>query len=371
MRIGRLVLVALLVAGTSTAQGLAPEAVTSGFQALRQGDGDRAASIFREALGRYPRDPWLLLGAGVAATQLGQTDEAIVVLKRALEIEPKLGEAALVLGELYYRQGDLDPAIKMYERALQSVPPTAAGAMRPRLDAWREEAALPQNREAIKDDRFTIRFDGPVQEQLATRATSVLSAAFWRIGKTLGSYPSASINVVLYSRRQFRDITGAPEWSGGGFDGQIRLPVAGAAQNLAEFDRVLTHELAHAMLTSIAPRNLPVWLHEGIAMYCEGHDVAQSGRRLAQARIFVPLAALQTSFLGLNADQALVAYQESAFATRALIDRIGPSGLSQLLQDLGAGQTVEQAIEQFGITFAAFEADLARRVGAKDRPAGR
>ena len=149
--------------------------------------------------------------------------------------------------------------------------------MRGRLDAWREEASLPQNRDAIKDDRFTISFDGPVQQKLAARAASVLSAAFWRIGKTLGAYPSAPINVVLYSERQFHDITGAPEWAAGGFDGQIRLPVRGAAQNLAEFDRVLTHELTHAMLKSIAPRNLPAWLNEGLAMYCEGRDGSAVG----------------------------------------------------------------------------------------------
>jgi len=208
-----------------------------------------------------------------------------------------------------------------------------------------------------------------VQQKLAARATSVLSAAFWRIGKALGAYPSAPINVILYSERQFHDITGAPEWSAGGFDGQIRMPVRGAAQNLAEFDRVLTHELTHAMLKTIASRNLPAWLNEGLAMYFEGRDTAISERRLAAARLFVPLAVLQTSFARLNAAQAVIAYEESAFATRALIDRIGSAGVGQLLQDLGAGQTMDQAIERFGITFAAFESDLERRVGAKSRAA--
>ena len=56
-----------------------------------------------------------------------------------------------------------------------------------------------------------------------------------------------------------------------------------------------------------------------------------------------------------------------ANAARALLDRIGPSGLGELLQDLVAGQTMEQAIERFGVTFAAFESDLERRVGAKRR----
>ena len=84
----------------------------------------------------------------------------------------------------------------------------------------------------------------------------------------------------------------------------------------------------------------------------------------------MPLAALQTSFTRLNTAQAVVAYEESAFATRALVDRIGPSGLGQLLQDLNAGQTMDQSIERFGITFAAWESDLEQRVGVKSRSAG-
>jgi len=372
MPIRGLALVALLIVGpaaSARAQVGASEALNKGFQALQSGDAASAGSIFRDALTRHPSDPQLLFGAGVAASLQGQDKEAIGLLKQALQLEPQLLQAAAILGELLYRQGDLDLAIKMYERAMPSAPASMAVAMRGRLAAWREEASLPQNREAIKDDRFTIGFDGPVQQKLASRATSVLSAAFWRIGKTLGAYPSAPINVVLYTERQFHDITGAPEWAAGGFDGQIRMPVRGAAQNLAEFDRVLTHELTHAMLKSIAPRHLPAWLNEGLAMHCEGRDGALAERRLAQARLFVPLAVLQTSFGRLSAPQAVIAYEESAFAARALLDRIGSSGLGQLLQDLGSGQTMEQAIERFGVTFVAFESDLERRVGAKSRTA--
>ena len=372
MSICRLALVAFLTVGTAatvSAQPATSEAIEKGFHALQNGDTDRAASIFREALTRRPRDPQLLLGAGVVAKLQGREQDAIALLKQAMQIEPQLAEAAAILGELFYRQGDIDLAIKMYERAVPNAPASATEVMRQRLEAWREEASLPQNHEAIKDDRFTISFDGPVQQKLAARATSVLDAAFWRIGKTLGAYPSASVNVVLYSERQFHDITGAPEWAAGGFDGQIRMPVHGAAQNLAQFDRVLTHELTHAMLKSVAPRNLPAWLNEGLAMYCEGRDSALSERRLAEARLFVPLAALQTSFARLNAAEAVIAYEESAFAARALLDRIGPSGLGQLLQDLSTGQTMEQAIERFGVTFVAFESGLERRVGAKNRSA--
>jgi len=175
--------------------------------------------------------------------------------------------------------------------------------------------------------------------------------------------------VILYTDKQFRDITGAPEWAGGGFDGQIRLPVRGALQNVQEFDRLLTHELSHAILRAVAARNVPVWLNEGLAMHFAGDDAASVERQLAAARIYVPLGVLKSSFTRLNSAQANVAYAESLFATNVLLERVGP-GLGDLLQDLNSGIPIEQAVERFGITFPAFEDDLARRVGARTQPAG-
>jgi len=363
-----LVHLSVVVAGLAArpaAQTPGPEA---GWQALQKGDPDKAAAIFREQLTRHPRDGVLLFGAGVAAHMQGREDEALKALQQAVQMEPRLTQASTLLGDIAHQVGELDLAIHAYEAALAREPGNLA--MRQRLDIWRTEATVHQGFEAVKDDRFSILFQGPSEEKLAVRAASVLGAAFWRIGKALGAYPSSAINVVLYTDQQFHDITGAPEWAAGGFDGQIRLPVRGAAQNPGEFDRVLTHELTHAMLHSVAPRNVPAWLNEGLAMYFEGHDAALGERRLAAARLFVPLAALQSSFTRLTALQAAVAYEESAVATRAMVDRVSTSGLGLLLQDLEAGQTVDQAVQRFGFTLSEFEAVLARRVGVTTRSGG-
>lgn len=332
-----------------------------GWQAIQNNDADKAAASFQEALGLRPGDAVLNFGAGVAAHMQGREHDASLLLQKAVALEPRLIEASALLGEIAYHEGELDVAIKTYEAALAR----ASGhmAMRRRLEEWRSEATTYQQFDTLRDDRFSVMFDGPVEKQLAARATAVLGDAFWRIGKSIGAYPSNSITVILYTDKQFRDITGAPEWAGGGFDGQIRLPVRGALQNVREFDRVLTHELVHAMLKAVAARNVPVWLNEGLAMHFEGSDAAVVERELAAARLFVPLALLKNSFSRLNTAQANVAYAESLFAASALLDRIGP-GLAELLQDLNSGLPFEQAVERFGITFPSFEAELARRVGA-------
>jgi tetratricopeptide (TPR) repeat protein len=351
-----------LVPAPSFAQA-ADEALNAGFAALKNSDGDRAATQFRRALSVEPENPAALFGAGAAAHLLGRETDALAFLKRALTIEPRLWQASALLGEIAYHQGDLTVAIKTYESALALAPGNVQ--LRERLTTWRREAAVQDNLHALKDDRFTILFDGPASQELAVHATIVLRNAFFRIGQVLRSYPTTPVNVIFYTAQQFRDITGAPEWAGAGFDGQIRMPVAGATQNLQQFDRVLTHELAHAMIASIAPRNVPAWLHEGLAMHFEGDDAAAAERRLATTHAFVPLANLQGGFTGLTSNQATIAYDMSAFAVSALMTRIGASNLGILLQDLDRGSTIDTAMQRYGLTFAEFETQLATGVGAK------
>ena len=359
-----LALVAVLTAPVA-AQSTSAQLAEAGWQALRNGDGDKAASAFGEALTLNPRDPVLHVGAGAAAHMLGREADAVRLLQRAIDLEPRLLPASLLLGEIAYSQGNLDLAIRSYERALAQAPGNPQLSVR--LADWKKEAALHHGFEERRDDRFTVMFEGRDEEQLAVRATTVLDGAFRRIGRTLGQYPSNPITVILYTQKQFRDMTRAPDWSDGLFDGgRIRLPVRGASQDLPRFDRVLTHELTHAIVHSLAARGVPVWLHEGLAMYFEPRDAADAERRLIASHVFVPLVELETSFNQLNLQEATLAYDESLVAVRVLIDRIG-TGVGLLLQDLDEGQPIDQAIERFGFTYAAFGRDLARRLHVADR----
>ena len=337
----------LLVLSTMSvpAQSLVTQLAERGWRAVNQGDADAAAAAFGEALSMRPRDPVLHLGAGVAAHLRGREHDATVFLQKAIQLDPTLTRAAALLGEIAYHEGNLDVAISTYEAAVARDP--LDRSLKERLESWKAEASSYRSFEAVKDDRFTVMFEGPVEQQLAAHATVVLGRAFLRSGTTLGAYPSNPINVILYTEKQFRDVTGAPEWAAGGFDGQIRLPVQGALRNPAEFDRVLTHELSHAMVRSVASRNVPAWLTEGLAMYFEGRDVHTAERTLTPAGVFVPLATLGKSFSHLTEGQATVAYAESLLAVTALVERIGSVGLAALLQDLDGGEPVDTAVQHF------------------------
>jgi len=350
------VIAALALLGTVRLYGQAQDSrVEKAFQALQQNDAEGAAEGFRAALNDNPNDPVLNLGAGAAAHMLGRDDQARSFLERALEREPRLTPASSLLAEIAYAQGDVDVAIRTYEKALKYSP--SNGTIRKRLNDLRGEAAMGSR----NDGPFTIVFEGRTEERLAAHTTDVLKAAYWRIGKALGAYPSNPITVVLYADRKFYDVTGAPEWSDGSFDSRIRVPVRGALADPRLFDRVITHELVHAMVSNLAERGVPGWLHEGLATYFEPENATAAVDRLKAARIYVPLDNLSGGFGHLTDRQAAIAYDESLVAAGALMDRLGPH-VALLLQELNRGTSIEGAIEQFGFSYTDFETELRRRI---------
>lgn len=156
---------------------------------------------------------------------------------------------------------------------------------------------------------------------MAARVSDMLEAIYWQVGGALGAYPNDVLTVVLYSKEQFRDVTQSPAWAGGAFDGRIRVPVAGRVDE-KDLRRVLTHEFTHAVVHSLAPRGVPQWLNEGLAMLMErsGTAVPSPSGEVAGP----PLAQLEGSFGKLAPDEARAAYATSAAAAQALLDAAGP-----------------------------------------------
>jgi tetratricopeptide (TPR) repeat protein len=342
---------------TLDAQSSIAELNEAGWKLLQSGDGARAARIFAEALAQRPDDPVLLFGAGVAARLQDRPDEAKPKLRRALEVNPRFTPASLLLGEIVYREGDLDQAIKIYETALTHAPGNPE--LTARLQMWRQEADVHSSFVERRQDRFRVMFEGRTDAPLAARATETLNNAFWRIGQELRAYPSDQIVVILYTEKQFRDITRAPEWSDGVYDGRIRVPVAGASRSPAAFNSVLTHELTHAMVASLAPRGIPAWLHEGLAQHFDGADAAAARRRLQALPRHIPLESLEHGFGGLTTTGAVVAYDESLVAVSALFQRPDISW-TQLLYALADSDRPGETLRAFGISYADLETSFAR-----------
>ena len=344
----------LLAPAVSLAQS-ARELNDTAWKLLQGGDAARASKLFAEALAKEPDQPALLLGAGVAAHMLGRSKEATTPLRRALDLDPRLTPASILLGQIAYADGDVTNAIKIYEKALTYAPNEPH--LTTKLKAWRADVDASTGFIERRFDRFRVMFQGHADKALAARATEILESAFWRIGKALGAYPSEPVVVMLYTEQQFRDVTQAPAWAGGIYDGRIRVPGAGAAQRPQLFERVLVHELAHAMIAMLAPRGVPTWLHEGLAQHFEGDDVAAARRRVQTVGV-IPLQYLEGSFSRLTAAQAILAYDESLVVVENLFQRPGMDW-NALFRALGESDRIEYTFDNFGLRYSSLEAELA------------
>ncbi len=361
------VALAAAAAGGASAQSVSLVVPPAGpardaFQALEEGRYKDADAAFARALAAKPDDPALLLGAGLTARRLSNTARARELLTRALQIDPALAPASQLLGTLLYEAGDIEGAIRVYDAALVRAPDQAR--MQARVEEWRKEAALHEGFRRTLGGHFAVLFEGPAEEDAAAAAVDILEGAYDSIGGLLQAFPAEPITVVLYTQQQFRDVTRTPGWSGGLFDGRIRLPVRGGLADRREFERVLTHEYVHALVHSVAAAGVPAWLNEGLAAALESGGADRARKAVARGTI-VPLSQLGRSFESLPVSAVPAAYGGSALAVLEILERVGPSRLMGLLTDLGAGADFDRAFTSWvQMPFADFEREWVEKVQA-------
>jgi len=329
----------------------------AGWAAIKAGNARAATEAFAEATKLEPRNATLWLGAGIAEFLQRHDREAQAHLQRALDLDPKLTVARAQMAQVVKRQGDLAEAIRLYEIVIAERPDD--GGVRETLDRWKRERELHERMRLEIGDHFTVSFDGPEDAAMAAQALESLNRAFWRICDILGTFPTKSIPVVLYSGEQFSDITRSPKWAAAAFDGIIRIPMRGAGDNSEDLDRVLAHEFAHAVIRSLATRGLPTWLNEGLASALEADDIAWADKTMSAVSTSPPLAMLSGSFSKLGVVEAQVAYAASARAAKRLLDEAGGVAIANLLRDLGEGADFEAAfLHRIQRSLADFEASL-------------
>ena len=338
----------VVCSATLVAQGIpgtrANAAGRRGWDAIRDGRNEDAAQAFADALSLESRDPSLHLGAGLAAFLLGRTTDARAALQQALTLAPNMTSASLLLGDILYRGSELDEAIKVYEAAQTYAPsdPTLAS----RLGKLRREAALHRDFFESQGSHFTVLFEGPSDAALAQRALDILEEVYYRVGTALYTFPEQPITVVLYTEQQFRDVTRSPQWAAAAYDVRIRVPMRGALERGDELQRVLAHEFTHALVQTIAPRGVPTWLNEGLAVMFEPSGREWSEATLMEAAGRFPLQRLSSGFSGLSDVQARVAYAQSADAVRRMFDQAGSAAIVALLQDIARGRPLAEAFSE-------------------------
>jgi tetratricopeptide (TPR) repeat protein len=329
----------------------------SGWEAIDANRLPLAAAIFKEAIALDPKNASLRYGAGLAAFLQRHDAEARQHFEQALVLDPKLARARVQLAQVARRQGGFNEAITLLETAAVELPGDAG--VKDMLDRWLRERELHERMRLAVGDFFTVSFEGPEDAQLASQALESLNRAYWRIGDVFSAFPQKSVPVVLYTREQFRDVTRSPQWAAAAYDGIIRVPMRGAGEKGEDLDRVLAHEFAHALIRSLATRNLPTWLNEGLASVLESDDLGWATTIVAKVGRMPSLTRLAAPFGNLSGGEAAYAYAASAVAARRLLDEAGGPAVANLLRDLGDGVPFEDAFaHRMQRSLADFEASL-------------
>ncbi len=329
----------------TTEQNTANRYLQAGDASLKARDYRSAAEAFEQALRYNDSSENAHLGLGIAYFHLREDRLSERELTRVVELNPRQPAAYQVLGELAYRRDDLETAASHWQKAVEMDPSNAA--VKARLERIQREHRTEKDFNRDVTSHFLIKYEGREKIEAGRIVLRILEDAYGEIGRALSYYPSHEVQVILYSDRQFQEVTDAPGWSSGIFDGKIRIPIGGIEQETPGLRRLLLHEYTHAAVRSLTPR-VPTWLNEGLAQYFEGRQMSSSQREglrlLAQAEKLPSLRQLEGSFMGLSGGQAAYAYLFSLSAVRYLVDQHGMYRIKGVLEELAGGADTAKAL---------------------------
>jgi hypothetical protein len=257
------------------------------------------------ALPRHPRDPNVLVLAGLAAYRADQLRTALDYWRQAIDIAP-------------------DPRLAaVFERV-------------------KREADADRSGDKLYGLHIVLRYEGEALPSDTARAIlATLDGDYARIAAQLGCTSDERIVAIVQSREAYLRSTGAAEWSGGQYDGRIHIAWTDGAQIGAAMQRALAHELVHACLTNIPSGSAPwpAWLQEGLAQKLSGDTQTAAAReqlqQMAKAHAIPKLEDLQQNWSRMSTQNALAAYSLALAAADALYDNYASYGIRNVLNNPG------------------------------------
>ena len=269
----------------------------------------------------------------------------LLALGRAQAQLPSSAEVLYYLGLVEYERDNRPQAIELWEQAIRLSP--GRREISDMLSKARRESRVENGMERSHSSRFDLTYDPGVSGTFALRILDVLETAANQIGAELGHFPGPRVPVAIYKRDDFKDVTGSPDWSGGIYDGRIRLPFGALNEITPAIRGVLFHEYAHVVIFDLTRGNCPLWLNEGIAEMFgrmqHNTPLPELGTALRSGTV-MPFRSLETSFSGMAKSQAALAYQQSYALVNHMVIRYGWHTIRQILTDLGKGRNIDDAV---------------------------
>ncbi len=139
------------------------------------------------------------------------------------------------------------------------------------------------------------------------------------------------------------------------------------------WESVLWHEFAHVVTLNKTHNRMPRWLSEGISVYEERQRDPRWGERMTPAYRdcilegkMTPISRMSEAFLPPGSPCGLMfAYFQSSLVVEYLIDTYGQEALIAILDDLGLGLPINEAIERHTAPMKQLEAEFSSAMRVK------
>ena len=295
------------IAGSSIASPHIQAALSRARQLFARQEFGEAEKLLA-ALGSEPGDPSVPIFRAQALLRIARIDSAHRVIQDALRTYPEHPGVLAYAGLASYFRDDLRNA-RTYLRRSQALDANArVAALVRRID---RELAGDKSDQVTYGTRFVLRYEADsLSPAAARRVRDAFEPEVSRISFQLGCQSGERVAVILQSTENFRNTTGSANWSGGSYDGKIRIALGENGVVNDQVRRSLSHEFVHACLTRRGP--WPGWFHEGIAQHLSGVRLTREKRALLRqtlkAERLPKLNELGTGWMAMHVSQAEIAY---------------------------------------------------------------
>lgn len=316
-----------------------------GHRLFKQKHYEQADEAFLKAQELYPDDVSYALLRGVCNYNLKRYDIARSELEQVRSQAGDSIEMLYYLGLVLYDTDNRQQALELWEQALKLAP--GRKEIIDILGKARKETAVEASMDQGHSSRFDLSYDPDVDTAFALSVLGVLETAASTVNGELDHYPQPRVSVRIYKRGDYKTVTDSPDWSGGVYDGNIRLPFGAAKEITPVIRAILFHEYAHVVVFDLTRGNCPLWLNEGIA---EMFGRTQNSPPMTELEHAVrkgtvaDFRKLEKSFSGLSTVDAALAYQQSYSMVDYLVSTYGWHRVKQILAGLGNGMNAESAI---------------------------
>ncbi len=264
--------------------------------------------------------------------EASQPGKALAMLEPELKSNKDPG-LLMLAGIASWKNDDSRKALEYWRASLNKAPNPDLERLYGKVE---KENRNDQSTERIVGLRVLLRYDSNVvKPDVAREMAGALDHEFTRVSDELGCHAEERVVAIAQSRDAYRKTTESAEWSGGQYDGRIRVPLFDGQGFDATMKKTLAHEITHACLSMMG--RWPAWLQEGLAQRLSGEtlkpEIRQKLLAMAQQNKLPKLSNLGQDWSRMDAEHAALAYALSLAAIDTFYADYANYGIANLLRN--------------------------------------